>query len=244
MVIILFFVGLIGNIIGTLAGGSGLLTLPTMLLLGVPTHSAIGANKVSSLSSTLSAILSVVRKKQLTKQEFVPILLIGSIGGMLGGLTASYLSTKMLTFIAIALLVFAFLLSILGKTDFGKEVKLHLSNKVKALLALIGFYDGLFGPGSGTLFIYVFANEKLTYMKCVLLGRVGVFSTCLGAAIIYISSGYILWYETICLTIGSIIGAQIGMRIAKHISNRLAQLILRGITLILIIQLVLEFLSH
>ena len=244
MVIILFFVGLIGNIIGTLAGGSGLLTLPTMLLLGVPTHSAIGANKVSSFASTLSAILSVVRKKELLKEEFLPILLIGSIGGMLGGLTASFLSVKVLTLIAIGLLVFAFILSILGKTNFGERVKLTLSKKMSALLVAIGFYDGLFGPGSGTLFIYLFANEKLTYMKCVLLGRVGVFSTCLGAAIIYISSGYILWYETIFLTVGSILGAQIGMRLARHISNKLAQLILRFITLILIVQLVLEFLAH
>lgn len=244
MVTILFFVGLIGNVIGTLAGGSGLLTLPTMLLLGVPTHSAIGANKISSFASTLSAILTVISKKQLSKEEFIPILLIGSIGGMIGGVTASFLSTKTLTLIAIMLLVFALVLSILGKTNFGERAKLTLSKKVSALLIAIGFYDGLFGPGSGTLFIYVFATEKLTYMKCVLLGRVGVFSTCLGAAIVYISSGYILWYETFFLTVGSILGAQIGMRLVKYISNKVAQLILRGITIILIGQLVLEFLAH
>lgn len=244
MVIVLFFVGLIGNIIGTLAGGSGLLTLPTMLLLGVPTHSAIGANKVSSLASTLTAILTVVRKKQLAKEEFMPIFIIGSLGGITGGVTASFLSTKALTFIAIALLMFAFVLSVLGKTNFGKRVKLTLSKKMSALLLAIGFYDGLFGPGSGTLFIYVFASEKLTYMKCVLLGRVGVFSTCLGAAIVYISSGYILWYETLFLTVGSILGAQIGMRLVQHISNKAAQLILRFITFILIIQLVIEFMTH
>lgn len=244
MVIVLFFVGLIGNIIGTLAGGSGLLTLPTMLLLGVPTHSAIGANKVSSLANTLTAILTVVRKKQLAKEEFMPIFIIGSLGGITGGVTASFLSAKALTFIAIALLMFAFVLSVLGKTNFGKRVKLTLSKKMSALLLAIGFYDGLFGPGSGTLFIYVFASEKLTYMKCVLLGRVGVFSTCLGAAIVYILSGYILWYETVFLTVGSILGAQIGMRLVQHISNKAAQLILRFITFILIIQLVIEFMTH
>lgn len=244
MGIILFIVGLVGNILGTLAGGGGLITLPTMLLLGMPTHSAIGANKVSSMISTFSNIVVVLRSKELTKQELIPIVTIGAFGGMLGGLTASFISVKTLTFIAIVLMCFAFLLSLFGKSNFGEQVKLTLSKKLATLLVGIGFYDGLFGPGSGTLFIYTFANEKLTYMKSVLLGRVGVFSTCAGAAIVYISSGYIIWHETLFLTLGSIIGAQIGLRLARHVSNKTAQILLRLITVVLIIQLTLEFLTY
>ena len=225
---------------GTLVGGSGLITLPTMLLLGMPAHSAIGANKVSSMISTFSNIVVVLRSKELTKQELIPIVTIGAFGGMLGGL----ISVKTLTFIAIVLMCFAFLLSLFGKSNFGEQVKLTLSKKLATLLVGIGFYDGVFGPGSGTLFIYAFANEKLTYMKSVLLGRVGVFSTCAGAAIVYISSGYIIWHETLFLTLGSIIGAQIGLRLARRVSNKAAQIILRLITVVLIVQLTIEFLSY
>ena len=53
MLIVLFIIGFFGNVIGTLAGGGGLITLPTMLLLGMPVHSAIGANKVANTVSTL-----------------------------------------------------------------------------------------------------------------------------------------------------------------------------------------------
>ena len=241
---ILFIVGLIGNILGTLVGGSGLITLPTMLLLGMPAHSAIGANKVSSMISTFSNIVVVLRSKELTKQELIPIVATGAFGGMLGGLTASFISVKILTFIAIVLMCFAFLLSLFGKSNFGEQIKLTLSKKLATLLIGIGFYDGVFGPGSGTLFIYAFANEKLTYMKSVLLGRVGVFSTCAGAAIVYISSGYIIWHETLFLTLGSIIGAQIGLRLARRVSNKAAQIILRFITVVLIVELTIEFLSY
>lgn len=244
MGIILFIVGLVGNILGTLAGGGGLITLPTMLLLGMPAHSAIGANKVSNMLSTITSILIVLRNKELSKQELLLIFAIGGIGGVLGGLTASFISVKTLTLIAISLMCFAFLLSIFGKSNFGEQVKLQLSKKLAALLIAIGFYDGLFGPGSGTLFIYTFANEKLTYMKTVLLGRVGVFSTCTGAAIVYISAGYIMWFETLFLIFGSIIGAQIGIRLARHVSNKTAQILLRSITVVLIIQLTLEFLTY
>ena len=243
MIGILFLVGFIGNIIGTLAGGSGLITLPTMLLLGMPAHSAIGANKVSSMLSSFSSIITVLRSKELTKEEVLPIGILGAFGGILGGLTASFLSVKTLTLTAIVLMCFAFILSIVGKSNFGEIVTLKLSKKLSAILLAIGFYDGVFGPGSGTLFIYAFAKEKLSYMKSVLLGRVGVFSTCSGAAIVYICAGHVLWYETLFLTIGGILGAQIGIRLARRVSNKAAQMILRFITIILIIQLTLEFLS-
>ena len=138
---------------------------------------------------------------------------------------------------------FSFILSLVGKVNFGDIVTLKISKKLSALLLAIGFYDGVFGPGSGTLFIYAFAKEKLSYIKSVLLGRVGVFSTCTGAAIVYIFAGHILWYETLFLTFGGILGAQIGIRLARRVSNTAAQIILRFISIVLIIQLTLEFLS-
>ena len=81
----------------------------------------------------------------------------------------------------------------------------------------------MFGPGSGTLLLYMYANEKIAYMKAVLLGRVGIFATCFGAALMYIFSGQILWSETFALLIGSIIGSQLGIRIARKVSAKLAK---------------------
>ena len=51
--ILFFMVGVVGNVVGTLVGGGGLISLPTMLLMGLPVHSAIGANKVSNTVSSL-----------------------------------------------------------------------------------------------------------------------------------------------------------------------------------------------
>lgn len=243
MIFILFFIGVVSNILGTLAGGGGLISLPTMLLLGIPAHSAIGANKVANMVSTSTNILTMFRKKELTLNEALPIMIVCAIGGIFGAITASYLSVKVLTLTAICLLIFAFLLSLLGKANFGEHLKFQLQAKTSSLLAAVGFYDGVFGPGSGTLLIYIFASEKLAYMKAVILGRVGIFATCTGAAIIYILSGHIMWYETIFLLIGSVIGAQIGLVLARKISIKTAQILLRCITLVLIAQLILEFVT-
>ena len=240
MLIVLFIIGFLGNVIGTLAGGGGLITLPTMLLLGMPVHSAIGANKVANTVSTLSSFFTIFKRKEVTFKEITPILILCFIGGLLGGGLASVFSEQTLTIVAICLLVFAFILSFLGKTDFGEQLQLQIKKKTATLLAGIGIYDGMFGPGSGTLLLYMYANEKIAYMKAVLLGRVGIFATCFGAALMYIFSGQILWSETFTLMIGSIIGSQLGIRIARKVSAKLAKYLLRLITAILILQLVIE----
>lgn len=81
------------------------------------------------------------------------------------------------------------------------------------LLGGVGFYDGMFGPGSSTLALYTYAHEKISYIKAVGgLSRVGgVFAMCSGAAITYIATGKIEWPLTLILMIGSTIGAQIGL---------------------------------
>jgi uncharacterized protein len=237
---ILFIIGFFGNLIGTLAGGGGLITLPTMLLLGMPVHSAIGANKVANTVSTLSSFYSVFRRKEATINEVLPILVLCFIGGLLGGGLASLFTEETLTVIAICLLLFALILSFLGKTDFGGELQLRLKKHTASLLIGVGIYDGLFGPGSGTLLLYIYANEKLTYMKAVVLGRVGIFATCFGAAIMYVINGQILWPETFALMIGSIFGSQIGIALARKVSALLAKYLLRVITTVLIIQLFIE----
>ncbi len=237
---ILFIIGFVGNLIGTLAGGGGLITLPTMLLLGMPVHSAIGANKVANTISTLSNFYSVFKRKEATLNEVLPILALCFIGGLLGGGLASLFTEQTLTVIAICLLLFALILSFLGKTDFGEELQLRLKKRTASLLVGVGVYDGLFGPGSGTLLLYIYANEKLAYMKAVVLGRVGIFATCFGAAIMYVLNGQVLWAETFALMIGSIIGSQIGIALARKVSALLAKYLLRVITAILIIQLIIE----
>ena len=240
MLIVLFIIGFFGNVIGTLAGGGGLITLPTMLLLGMPVHSSIGANKVANTVSTLSSFFSIFKRKEVTVKEVIPILLLCFLGGIIGGGLASLFSEQTLTIVAICLLIFAFVLSFLGKTDFGDQLHLHIKKKTATLLMGIGVYDGIFGPGSGTLLLYMYANEKIAYMKAVILGRVGIFATCFGAALIYIFSGQIFWSQTLALMLGSIIGSQIGIRIARKVSAKLAKYLLRLITAILIIQLIIK----
>ena len=238
--LLLYLIGVTATTIGTLAGGGGLISLPTMLLLGMPIHSAIGANKVSNTVSSFSSFFTLYKRKQITLKDSVWLIPISLGGGLTGGFIASQLSASNLYVLAIILLAFAFITSFIGKGNFTGEEPLKLTAVSGPGLFGIGMYDGLFGPGQGTLMLYLFSYLNIAYVKSVGLVRLATFSSCFGAAISYISSGVIIWPLTLALMAGSITGAQLGVRIAEKIKPQYVKPILRIVTALLIIQLVVE----
>lgn len=242
--LLFLLIGIIGNIIGTLVGGGGLITLPTMMLMGVPVHSAIGANKVSNMVSAFSSFYTIYKRKELAWIEMRSVLLVSLVGGTLGGLFASLMSSQTLTLIAIILLGFALIMSFMGGADFGDKERFTMNRKNGPILLGVGFYDGMFGPGSSTLALYTYAHEKISYIKAVGLSRVGVFAMCSGAAITYIATGKIDWPLTLILMVGSTIGAQIGIVLARKVKANQVKLLLRIVTIVLIVQLVYDFIHQ
>ncbi|MDW0117060.1 sulfite exporter TauE/SafE family protein [Sporosarcina thermotolerans] len=236
----MFFIGAIATTLGTLAGGGGLISLPAMLLLGVPIHSAIGANKVSNTVSSFSSFLFLLKHKQISLRESFWIIPVSLIGGVSGGYIATMLSEDRLYIFAIILLSFAFITSFIGKGDFGGQEKLKVSKISIPGLYGIGIYDGLFGPGQGTLMLYLFGHLKVAYIRAVAYVRLATFSSCFGAAITYILAGKIIWPLTLMLMLGSITGAQTGVRIAEKLKPKFVKPLLRVVTVALIIQIVID----
>ncbi len=239
--IILFLIGFAATTIGTLAGGGGLISLPAMLIMGMPVHAALGANKVSNTISSLSSFLMIYKNKEVTVKEALTVIPLSLIGGITGGILASLLKEDWLIFIAILLLAFALITSFLSGVNFnGKEI-FHLSPKNAVQLYGISFYDGVFGPGSGTLSLYFYARQKVSYLRAIGLSRIMIFSSCFGASISFIATGKILWPMTIALMLGSLSGAQLGVRLASKIKKEHVAPILRVVTVLLMIQIMLKY---
>ncbi|PKR77148.1 hypothetical protein CEY16_10415 [Halalkalibacillus sediminis] len=236
----LFMIGIIATTLGTLAGGGGLVSLPAMLLLGMPVHSAIGANKISNTFSSLSSFIMIYRRKGVSLKEGLKIIPISLAGGVTGGLIASMLAEEILMKIAIFLLIFAFIMSFVSKAPFTGNDHFYLNKQSAPSLFGIGIYDGAFGPGQGTLMLYLFSYLKISYYKAVGLVRVATFSSCFGAAISYIATGQIIWGLTLALLLGSLTGAQIGVRLAGMIKVSYVKVLLRLVTASLIIQMVVD----
>ncbi|MED3571091.1 sulfite exporter TauE/SafE family protein [Cytobacillus praedii] len=236
--LLIFFIGICATTVGTLAGGGGLISLPAMLLMGIPVHSAIGANKVSNTVSSFSSFFHLYKNGDISLKESIWIIPVSVGGGISGGFIASRVSEDHMYIVAIILLVFAFITSFIGKKDFAGDAPLKMNKFSIPGLYGIGMYDGLFGPGQGTLMLYLFGYLQISYIRAVGLVRLATFSSCFGAAITYIAADKIIWSFTFALLFGSVAGAQIGVRIAKKLKPRFVKPILRIVTIALIVQIV------
>ena len=81
------------------------------------------------------------------------------------------------------------ILIVLGSSDFEGNRPLVVNKKSGLSLFDIGFYDGVFGPGPGTLMMYVLSHIGVSYIRAVGLARIAIFSSCFGASITYIATG-------------------------------------------------------
>jgi uncharacterized membrane protein YfcA len=236
-VLLLIIIGFIGTFIGTLAGGGGLISLPFMLLIGVPIHSAISANKFSNTFSSFSSFFILMKQRKVDLKTVTLIAPVGIIAGISGGLIATSLTEESMTAVAIILLGFALLLNFLKKPKQEKELTKQVPIKVYPLLYGIGIYDGMFGPGQATLQMYTYLNNGFSYISSIALTRFVTFLSCFGAFSTYLLAGHLNWKVALSLAVGSIVGAQLSIRVADKLSAKHLQLILQSITVLLILQL-------
>lgn len=238
-------IGILGSFIGTLAGGGGLITLPAMILLGIPIHFSIATNKFSSGIASLSSLLVLLKTKELNIKIIYPYIISSIIGGGVGALITANLPEKSLNLIAICLLIFAFVISIKSKKWYSEhqETRQNTVNKrsSQVMSFFIGMYDGGFGPGSSTFSILYFIKTRYTYVKATQMSRVLNLGSCFGAFIIFYQTGFLQWDYAIALATGSIIGTQIALKIVSKIPIKMAKELVTAILILLIVQVAWQF---
>lgn len=237
MILLLFLVGFAQRFVGTLAGSGGLISFPAMLILGVPVHAAIAANKISTTAGSFSGFLSLIKKKEIAFSDLFQISPFALIGGAAGGLTASFLSDHLLKIIAVVLLIFAFVIGFIKPQRPDRDASHRLSKKIYALFFGTSVYNGAFGPGQGTILMQLLFYEGVPYLQTIGLKQISTFVSSAAAACIFISSGDMMWRIAIPLTLGSMAGVQAALIIANKLSKKLVNWFIRIATFLFIIQL-------
>lgn len=153
----------LAGFIDSIAGGGGLISLPAYLFIGLPSHMALGTNKLSSSFGTLIATLRYAKNGQVHYKSALTAALAALVGSYAGAQLAMAFDEKFLKLLLVFLLpAIAFL--VLTRKKFGEESKVSdLSNKKVIILSaatglILGAYDGFFGPGTGTMLILAFTG--------------------------------------------------------------------------------------
>jgi uncharacterized membrane protein YfcA len=234
-----FFAGFIDSI----AGGGGLIQLPA-LLIGLPkseTAEVLGTNKLSSIFGTSTA--AVLYRKQIKPDPKVLLAmglpaLLGSAGG---AMLASKIPTSSMRPMVLVLLIVVAVYTWF-KPDLGKFENLrHLPKRRVQIAALagviIGFYDGIFGPGTGSfLMLILVASLGYAFITASAIAKVVNVATNVGAILVFGINGAVIWQIGIIMGVANISGAIIGARLAIKGGSTLVRKVFLIVTVALIVK--------
>ncbi len=223
ILIVLGFFAFCGGLIDAAVGGGGLVQLPA-LIHALPQYSlatVFGTNKLAVLAGTLSSISTYIKRIKIVWILILPTMVSAFIFAFLGAMSVSFIPKELMKYIVFFLLILMAIYTFIKK-DLGKVHTYIQCGKREILLgiffgALIGFYDGVFGPGSGSfllfLFVRCFGFDFLNASASSKLVNLGTFSA---ALLFFIPSGHVLWsigaIVAICNMAGSIFGAFLALR--------------------------------
>jgi uncharacterized membrane protein YfcA len=208
--------------VDAVVGGGGLILVPA-LLLGLPTLppvTALGTNKVASICGTASAAITYARRTKIDWRVAGPAAGLAVVFAGLGASTASSIPASWFRPVVMGLLL-AVLAFVVLRPSFGVVVsgvdrtRRRRAGAVAVAGVAIAFYDGVFGPGTGTFLIITFtAMLGLDFVASSATAKILNAGTNLGALVVFAAGGHVLWWLGLSMAVCNVLGARFGARTA------------------------------
>lgn len=249
-ILALAFLAFIAGFLDSVVGGGGLIQVPALLISfpNSPIPTLFGTNKIAALSGTSVAAYQYAKRIKFNFKLLIAISFFSFIASFLGAKTLSYIEANTLKpVILVILILIAFYTFI--KKDMGsiqtKTLSLNKQITYGSILGVVvGFYDGFFGPGTGSFFVLGFvvilgfefltASAYSKIINCV---------TNISALFVFIRNGNYLLELAIIMAVCNIAGSLIGSRLALKKGNSFIRIIFLIIVLIMILKYGYDILS-
>jgi len=227
--------------VDAMAGGGGLIQLPA-LIVGLPNKELpliLGTNKVPSIFGTAAAARNYFKNIKpdipLTLSMMGPAF-IGSMGGAsLAAAVPKDFFKPFIVFLLIAVAIYTWV-----KPELGMSENLKYTHKKRLVIValiglLIGFYDGIFGPGTGTFLVFFLVSGiGYAFLKASGTAKLVNISTNAGAILSFQLTGHIWWQLGLLLSVANVTGAIIGSRLAIKGGSPLVRKVFLAVTFLLI----------
>ena len=201
--------------IDTLVGGGGLITIPALMAAGMPPITALGTNKLQAVAGSGTASLTLLLHRKVAIKDVKWLMLSAFIGSLLGAVFVQFINADILSVIIPIVIVIIALYFIFSAQHSINERPPLLTKKTYGLSAtpIIGVYDGMFGPGTGSFFVWAgVALRGQPIVLSTMIAKTLNFATNVAALIVFILFGKIAWTVGLSMMLGQAAGARLGTR--------------------------------
>ncbi|MBT4492367.1 MAG: sulfite exporter TauE/SafE family protein [Gammaproteobacteria bacterium] len=232
MIGLLVVTGLISGFINTLAGGGSMITLPALMMMGMPADIANATNRIGVLMQSVTSVKGFKDKGRLDQSAIVPLLVVTIAGALAGSLLASYLPVWLLKPVLLgAMVTMAVVILVRPETIAPMDGTEAFSVSDRPLagvgLFLSGVYGGFVQAGVGFILIAALAGGlRYDLVRTNALKSVctAIFSAV--ALAVFALRGQVWWVPGLILAVGSIAGAWLSVRFAISVSQNTLKWIL------------------
>ncbi|KXO14154.1 putative membrane protein [Moritella sp. JT01] len=201
--------------IDSIAGGGGLILVPSFILAGLPPQVALGQEKIVSTLGTIAAIRNFVKNKKVIWTAVASGIPAGLVGAYVGAEAILYFDPDTVGKIILGMLPIGIAISFIPKQE-NHQSDQKINTKiiyfgVPLAVFIIGFYDGFFGPGTGSFLILVLHYLlKFDLVSASATSKLFNFSSNIGALIAFMLAGKLLYMLAIPLAMMNLIGNHLG----------------------------------
>jgi len=233
---VLVLVAFAAGVIDAIAGGGGLLTVPALLLAGLPPVAALATNKIQGCFGAASAAVAYARAGQVRPaSQAGPAALAFAAAGA-GALLASSLPVEAirdgLPVLLIAIALYFALKKGLGDDD--RTERLSAPAFGATLVPAVGFYDGLLGPGAGSFYMLGFVTLRgMGLLRATAHTKLLNAASNLGALAVFALVAQPWWGLGLAMALAQVAGATLGARLALRVGARVIRPLLVAVSLAL-----------
>ncbi|GKT22416.1 TSUP family transporter [Acidovorax sp. SUPP3334] len=241
--IIVSLASLLAGFVDAIVGGGGLILVPALFATfpNAPPATLLGTNKSASIWGTGIATWQYSRRVQMRWQAMLPAAAAGFVGAFAGAWTVTVVSADSLRKL-LPLILLAVLLYTLARKDLGRHHTPRFEGKIETQLACVigltvGFYDGFFGPGTGSFFVFLFVRLLgYDFLNASVSAKLLNLATNVAAIILFAAKGHVWWHFAVPLAVANVVGSVIGTHMAlKHGTG-----FVRGIFIVVVSSLILK----
>ena len=219
--LIVSLASLLAGLVDAIVGGGGLILLPALFVTFPQAAPAtlFGTNKSASIWGTSLATWQYSRRVQMRWATLLPAAAAGLAGSLVGAWAVTQvdptLFRKALPLVLLALLVYT-----LARKDLGREHAPRLDGRREALAAagigvVIGFYDGFFGPGTGSFLVFAFVRWLgYDFLNASASAKLINVTTNFSALMLFAFKGHVWWHLALAMALANLLGSLIGTRLA------------------------------